>query len=128
MRNSEESSSTNPLLVLNQGPVLPVRAWCETQTTALTGLGAKIVCDATLVQYAAYLLFLCLDFGMEELGIIRFRLFGWGWRFTFFSLRSVCSLFFSVPRSVTRAVLERSAFCGNSANWQGCRPYSLRSF
>ena len=45
-------------------------------------VGAKIVCDDTLVQYAAYWLpFLACGAGS---GIIRFRLFWWGWRFTFF--------------------------------------------
>ena len=40
-------------------------------------VGAEIVCDDTLVQYAAYLaLFL---FGGAD-GIIRFRSFWWGWR------------------------------------------------
>lgn len=44
-------------------------------------VGAEIVCDDTLVQYAAYLaLFL---FGEAD-GIIRFRSFWWGWRFTSF--------------------------------------------
>lgn len=44
-------------------------------------VGAEIVCDDTLVQYAAYLaLFL---FGGAD-GIIRFRSFWWGWRFTSF--------------------------------------------
>lgn len=49
-------------------------------------VGAEIVCDDTLVQYAAYLaLFL---FGGAD-GIIRFRSFWWGWRFTSFFSRSV---------------------------------------
>ncbi|KAJ5574563.1 hypothetical protein N7450_008462 [Penicillium hetheringtonii] len=72
MRNSEESSTSNPRLT----PVLPVRAWCDLQDTPALGIrnigapvsslgvcwwfslgrvGAEIVCENTLVQYAAYL-------------------------------------------------------------------------
>lgn len=45
-------------------------------------VGAEIVCDDTLVQYAAYCALVLLSGG--ESGIIRFRSFWWGWRFTFF--------------------------------------------
>lgn len=95
MRNSEESSTTNPRPALFEriewASVLPVRAWCDLLDTPALGIrnigalvcsfferligvfplgrvGAEIVCENTLVQYAAYLtllLFLELRFGMR---------------------------------------------------------------
>jgi hypothetical protein len=89
--------------VCASAPVLPVRAWCDPRSllphlhlasetsgpglwlaAVLDSLGrvsAEIVCDDTLVQYAAYLALLL--FGGVD-GIIRFRSFRWGWRFFFF--------------------------------------------
>ncbi|KAJ5921749.1 hypothetical protein N7454_009223 [Penicillium verhagenii] len=54
-------------------PGLPVTGFFP-----LGRVGAKIVLDNTLVQYAACWSLLVGD------GIIRFRLFWWGWRFTLF--------------------------------------------
>ena len=60
-----------------------------------------IVCDDTLVQYAAYWLpFLACGGGS---GIIRFRLFWWGWRFTFFFQVS-CFLLSPFPVEVLPSV------------------------
>ncbi|KAJ5601049.1 hypothetical protein N7510_010583 [Penicillium lagena] len=92
MRNSEESSSTQPAPGSEPGAGT---AQTSGDFKPHGRVDAKIVCDATLVQYAAYLLFLRLDFRDGGTGIIRFRSFGWGWRFTFFSLQvSVFSLLF----------------------------------
>lgn len=72
MRNSEESLPHQPVHPLSRltseerrEPVLPVRAWCDQLDTPALGIrnigatphgrvGAEIVCDDTLVQYAAY--------------------------------------------------------------------------
>ncbi|KAJ5444350.1 uncharacterized protein N7458_008222, partial [Penicillium daleae] len=89
MRNSEESSKppTRPLFVREvRGPVLPARAWCDLLDTPAFGI--RNIGGPGAVQYAAYcalVFFLSFGVGRDESGIIRFRSFWWGWRFTLFS-------------------------------------------
>ena len=125
--------------------MLPARAWCDLLDTPAFGIrniggpgwsllfslrgvggtdsiphgrvGAEIVCDDTLVQYAAYcaLVFFFLV-EKDEGGIIRFRLFWRGWRFTHFFPRSVfCFPLPSMLRCALGVGLERIVF-GDSAN------------
>ncbi|KAJ6119296.1 hypothetical protein N7523_003576 [Penicillium sp. IBT 18751x] len=87
MRNSEESSTTQPAPLFFREvrePVLPVRAWCDIHTctwhqkhrgTRLADTPWESRCGD--LQYAAYwgLLF---PSGLGGLGIIQFRSFWWG--------------------------------------------------
>jgi hypothetical protein len=83
------------------------------------------VCDDTLVQYAAYcvLVFLFFPFGREgdESGIIRFRSFWWGWRFTFFFSQVSILIPLYPPPLMSGALCAGSGsgkdlFFGDSAN------------
>ena len=124
--------------------MLPARAWCDLLDTPAFGIrniggpgwsllfslrgvggtdsiphgrvGAEIVCDDTLVQYAAYcaLVFFFLV-EKDEGGIIRFRLFWRGWRFTHFSPQ--VSILLS---STLYAVLCAGSGSGKDCFWRLC--------
>ncbi|KAJ5139589.1 hypothetical protein N7448_002997 [Penicillium atrosanguineum] len=90
MRNSEESSTTQPA----PSSLEKCGAGAAQTSGGLSLLiphgrvGAEIVCENTLVQYAAYL-GLAFPSGLVRFGIIQFRSFWWGRRFTSIFFRSV---------------------------------------